>query len=107
MSSSTPLSTSGFIGRNRNTENLVDFDPSSQTTRTTAKLFVLNNTDDQDFVVEPGDCRFALRDGLLPVSWSIDNGSHLFVGSVDKGSGGSSSIGTYLTQDAENSAGVM
>ena len=33
--------------------------------------------------------------GLLPISWSSDNGSHLFVHSVDEGSGGSSSIGTY------------
>ena len=44
--------------------------------------------------------------GLLPISWSSDNGSHLFVHSVDEGSGGSSSIGTYLSQVAENSAGV-
>ena len=45
--------------------------------------------------------------GLLPISWSSDNGSHLFVNSVDEGSGGFSSIGTYLTQVAENSAGVL
>ncbi len=45
--------------------------------------------------------------GLLPISWSSDNGSHLFVDSVDEGSGGPSSIGTYLTQVAENSAGVL
>src|SRR5271166_5611305 len=44
--------------------------------------------------------------GLLPISWSSDNGSHLVVHSVDEGSGGSSSIGTYLSQVAENSAGV-
>ena len=44
--------------------------------------------------------------GLLPISWSSDNGSHLFVDSVDEASGGSSSIGTYLSQVAENSAGV-
>ena len=44
--------------------------------------------------------------GLLPISWSSDNGSYLFVHSVDEGSGGSSSIGTYLSQVAENSAGV-
>ena len=43
---------------------------------------------------------------VLPISWSSDNGSHLFVHSVDEGSGGSSSIGTYLSQVAENSAGV-
>ena len=35
--------------------------------------------------------------GLLPISWSSDNGNHLFVNSVDEGSGGFSSIGTYLT----------
>ena len=45
--------------------------------------------------------------GLLPISWSSDNGSHLFVDSVDEGSGSFSSIGTYLTQVAENSTGVM
>ena len=45
--------------------------------------------------------------GLLPISWSSDNGSYLFVNSVDEGSGGFSSIGTYLTQVAENSAGVL
>ena len=44
--------------------------------------------------------------GLLPISWSSDNGSHLFVGSADDGSSRSSSIGTYLTQVAANSAGV-
>ena len=41
-----------------------------------------------------------------PISWSSDNGNHLFVDSVDEGSGGSSSNGTYLTQVAANSAGV-
>ena len=45
--------------------------------------------------------------GLLPISWSSDNGGHLFVDSVDAGSGRFSSIGTYLTQVAENSAGVL
>jgi hypothetical protein len=44
--------------------------------------------------------------GLPPISWSSDNGSHLFVDSVDERSGRSSSIGTYLTQVAANSAGV-
>ena len=44
--------------------------------------------------------------GLLPISWSSDNGSHLFVDSVDEGSSRSSSIGTYLTQVVANSAGV-
>jgi len=47
-----------------------------------------------------------LGNGLLPIPWSSDNGSYLFVDSVDEGSGGSSSIGTYLSQVAENSAGV-
>src|SRR5271166_6904517 len=51
----------------------------------------------------PGPCYCP---GLLPISWSSDNGSHLVVHSVDEGSGGSSSIGTYLSQVAENSAGV-
>ena len=46
------------------------------------------------------------RAGLLPISWSSDNGNYLFVDSVDEGSGRSSSIGTYLTQVAANSAGV-
>ena len=46
------------------------------------------------------------RIGLLPISWSSDNGSHLIVGTVDEGSGRSSSIGTYLSQVAANSAGV-
>ena len=45
--------------------------------------------------------------GLLPISWSSDNGNHLFVNSVYEKSGRSSSIGTYLTQVAANSAGVM
>jgi hypothetical protein len=45
--------------------------------------------------------------GLLPISWSSDNGSHVFVDSVDEGSGRSSSIGTYLSQVAANSAGVL
>ena len=44
---------------------------------------------------------------LLPISWSSHNGGHLFVDSVDSGSGRFSSIGTYLTQVAENSAGVL
>src|SRR5262245_61830525 len=44
--------------------------------------------------------------GLLPISWSSDNGSQLFVDSLDEGTGRSSPIGTYLTQVAENSAGV-
>jgi SRSO17 transposase len=43
---------------------------------------------------------------LLPISWSSDNGSHLFVDSGDEGSGRSSSIGTYPTQVAANAAGV-
>src|SRR5271157_2160132 len=30
--------------------------------------------------------------GLLPISWSSDNGSHLFVDSVNEASGGSSSF---------------
>ena len=53
-----------------------------------------------------GATHFLAQSGLLPISWSSDNGSHLFVHSVDEGSGGSSSIGTYLSQVAENSAGV-
>jgi hypothetical protein len=44
--------------------------------------------------------------GLLPISWSSDNGNHLFVGTEDEGSGRSSSIGKYLSQVAANSAGV-
>src|SRR3989442_303893 len=51
--------------------------------------------------------RLSWSNGLLPISWSSDNGSHLFVDSVDEGSGGFSSIGTYLTHVAENSAGVI
>ena len=51
-------------------------------------------------------CTLKWITGLLPISWSSDNGSYLFVHSVDEGSGGSSSTGTYLSQVAENSAGV-
>ena len=35
--------------------------------------------------------------GLLSISWSSDNANHLFINSVDEGSGGFSWIGTYLT----------
>ena len=35
------------------------------------------------------DCYMGSNTGLLPISWSSDNGSHLFVDSVDEGSGGS------------------
>src|SRR4051794_22130669 len=45
--------------------------------------------------------------GLLPISWSRDNGSHGCGCSVDGGSIGVSSIGTYLSQVAANSAGVL
>jgi hypothetical protein len=48
----------------------------------------------------------SLDHGLLPISWSSDNGNHLFVDSPDEGSGRSSSIGTYLPQVAATSAGV-
>src|SRR5262249_30389298 len=44
--------------------------------------------------------------GLLPISWSSDHGNHLFVDTVDEGSGRSSSIGRYLSQVAANWAGV-
>jgi hypothetical protein len=42
-----------------------------------------------------------------PRSWSRDHGSHLFVNSVGESSVWFPSIGTYLTQVAENSAGVL
>ena len=45
--------------------------------------------------------------GLLSVSWSSDNGSHMVFGSLDDGSDKSSSIGIYLTQVTENPAGVL
>src|SRR3954466_13204039 len=45
--------------------------------------------------------------GLLPISWSRDNGSHGCVCSVSDPSFGLSSIGTYLSHVAENSAGVL
>jgi hypothetical protein len=45
--------------------------------------------------------------GLLPISWSSDNGSQWCVCSVDKGSVESSSIDTYLAHVTANSAGVL
>src|SRR3954471_8896196 len=45
--------------------------------------------------------------GLLPISWSSDNGSHVCGCSEDEGWVGSSSIGTYLAHVAANSAGVL
>ena len=42
----------------------------------------------------PGGEPRALSNGLLPISWSSDNGSCLFVNSVDEGSGEFSSIVT-------------
>ncbi len=61
---------------------------------------------DQAFPTYVDDTEVRPWIGLLPISWSSDNGSHLFVVSVDEGSGGFSSIGTYLSQVAENWAGV-
>jgi CsbD-like len=43
--------------------------------------------------------------GLLPISWSSNNGNHLFVDTVDEASGRSSSIGIYLAQVAANWVG--
>src|SRR4051794_21571139 len=51
--------------------------------------------------------RSCSTNGLLPISWSRDNGSHWCGCSVDGGSIGISSIGTYLSQVAANSAGVL
>src|SRR3954468_17786253 len=45
--------------------------------------------------------------GLLPISWSRDNGSHGRGCSVSGTSFGLSSIGTYLAHVAANSAGVL
>src|SRR4051812_26247936 len=44
--------------------------------------------------------------GLLPISWSRDHGSHGCDCSVSDASFGLSSIGTYLSHVAANSAGV-
>jgi hypothetical protein len=44
--------------------------------------------------------------GLLPISWSSDNGNHECVCSLGSGSVESPSIGTYLAHVAANSAGV-
>jgi hypothetical protein len=45
--------------------------------------------------------------GLLPISWSRDNGNQWCGCSVGGTSFGSSSIGTYLGHWAANSAGVL
>ena len=69
--------------------------------------FYVNPTTTNDMAANKWEYRINPNDpGLLPISWSSDNGSHLFVDTVDAGSSKSSSIGRYLAQVAENSAGV-
>jgi len=45
--------------------------------------------------------------GLLPISWSSDNGNQGFIRSEGANSVVLSPIGTYLAQVAANSAGVL